>query len=205
MKYTDLQDQLKNFTIFSSSDVKKIDNTFYRPRLNEWQNKHYIKKVVNRYYIFNDLIINDHVLFEIANKIYNPSYISLEIALSYYHLIPESVYEVTSVSTRKTKRFKTPVGEFSYKSLRPYIFFGYKLVKYDQKSFKIAEPEKAILDYLYFNHQLKTPDDFKAIRIDLDSFHEHVSKDRLISYLSVYKQKTFKTRVTNFMRFIENA
>ena len=41
----------------------------------------------------------------VANKIYSPSYISLETALSYYGLIPESVYALTSVSTRKTISF----------------------------------------------------------------------------------------------------
>lgn len=205
MTIIELKESLNQFTIFSINDVRKIEPEFDKRRLNEWHKKGYLKKVIRGHYIFSDLAVNENVLFEIANKIYNPSYVSLEIALSYYHLTPESVYEITSVATRKTNEFKTPIARFNYKSLKPNLFFGYKLVKYDQKSFKIAEVEKAILDYLYFNPRLKTAADFEGIRIDLDSFQEQVNQERLKKYLSEFNQKTFQKRVNDFLRFIKNA
>jgi predicted transcriptional regulator of viral defense system len=51
----------------------------------------------------------------IANLLYAPSYVSYEYALSYYGLIPERVYEVTSATMRMKKEFLTPIGKFSYK------------------------------------------------------------------------------------------
>lgn len=142
----ELKEALKDFNIFSLNDVEKIDKTFYRSRLNEWQDKGYIKKVIKGFYIFNDVSIDEDVLYEIGNKIYSPSYISLEKALSYYHLIPESVYEITSVTTRTTRLLKTPIASFSYRSIKPDFYFGYKIVNYDNKGYLIAEIEKTILD-----------------------------------------------------------
>ena len=133
MNYIKLKNFLKDYTIFSLNDIKMIDSSFYRRRLNEWQDKGYIKKIIRGYYIFSDLEINEQILFEIANKIYSPSYISLEMVLSYYHLIPESVYGITSVSTRRTYSFITPIAEFIYKTVKPQLFFGYNLIKYNNK------------------------------------------------------------------------
>jgi len=72
MQYIELKEALKDFTIFSLNDIKKIDSRFFRSRLNEWQDKGYIKKIIKGYYIFSDLKLNEDVLFEIANRIYNP-------------------------------------------------------------------------------------------------------------------------------------
>jgi len=54
-------------------------------------------------------------MVSIANILYAPSYVSFEYALSYYGLIPERVYEVTSATMRMKKEFSTPVGRFTYK------------------------------------------------------------------------------------------
>ena len=72
MQYLELKQQLKDFLVFSLDDIKKVDQAFYRRRLNEWQDKGYIKKVIKEYYIFSDLEINESVLFVIANRIFDP-------------------------------------------------------------------------------------------------------------------------------------
>lgn len=41
----------------------------------------------------------------IANHIYGPSYVSMESALCYYGLIPESVYIMRSMTTKHSKGF----------------------------------------------------------------------------------------------------
>jgi len=110
MQYIELKEQLKNFKIFNLNDIRKIEEDFDLRRLNEWQKKNYIKKIRQGFYIFSDLEINEQALFIIANRIHEPSYISLEMALSFYGLIPEAVYGITSVTSQKTRTIKTPVG-----------------------------------------------------------------------------------------------
>lgn len=93
----------------------------------------------------------------IANTIYSPSYISLEFALSFYGMIPEAVFSVTSVTTKKTQKFTNTFGEFLYKSIKKEFFFGFQTTK-DEFGFDcfLATPEKALLDYLYFNVSANT-------------------------------------------------
>jgi len=205
MNYIKLKNSLKDYTIFSLNDIKMVDSSFYRRRLNEWQDKGYIKKIIRGYYVFSDLEINEYVLFEIANKIYNPSYISSEMALSYYHLIPESIYGITSVSTRRTYSFKTPIAEFIYKTIKPQLFFGYNLIKYNNKSIKIASLEKAILDYFYLHSDTKRENDFASLRLNKEIFLKEVDEEKLNKFLERFAQKSLTKRIKSFGEFMKNA
>ena len=54
-------------------------------------------------------------MISVSNMLYAPSYVSFDYALSYYGLIPERVYEITSATMRMKKEFHTPIGRFTYK------------------------------------------------------------------------------------------
>jgi hypothetical protein len=86
--------------------------------------------------------------FLIANHLRGPSYVSLESALSYWNMIPERVHEITSVTIKTSKIYKTQVGRFSYKQLKiPYYSYGIKNIQISPKqSMLIASPEKALFD-----------------------------------------------------------
>ena len=86
--------------------------------------------------------------FLIANQLLGPSYISLDTALSHWGLIPERVYEISSVTANKSKTYKTPIGRFSYTHMRfPYYSFGIQQVELAQNQIAlIASPEKALCD-----------------------------------------------------------
>lgn len=205
MQYIELRQLLKDFTVFSLSDIRSVDNSFHRRRLSEWQEKGYIRKVVRGHYIFADLELNEQVLFEIANRIYAPSYISLEMALAHYDLIPESVYGITSVSTRRTYLFKTSIAEFDYRSVKPSIFIGYELVRYNRKVYKIASVEKAILDYLYLHPDIDEIKDFAGLRINQDMFFEQVNKEKIDQLLERFNQKTLARRFRSLWNFLSNV
>jgi hypothetical protein len=86
--------------------------------------------------------------FLIANHLRGPSYVSLESALSYWNMIPERAYEISSVTIKTSKLYKTPVGRFSYRQLKtPYYSYGIKSIEYSPKqTILIASPEKALCD-----------------------------------------------------------
>lgn len=205
MRYNEFREALEIFTVFSVDDIRRVDNRFNVRRLVEWQEKRYIKKVIRGHYIFSNLKLNENVLFEIANKIYIPSYISFEMALSFYNMIPESVYGLTSATSRKTMIFKAKVGDFIYRTIKPRLLFGYKLVDYNGKRFKIAEPEKALLDYFYTNTAIKSENDFAEMRIGADQYFTHVDENRLFAYLNEFRQKRLSKRVKSFMEYMKNA
>jgi len=205
MRFLEFREAFKSYTIFSINEIRKIDPGFHRRRLNDWQEKGYIKKIVRGYYIFADLELNESVLFDIANRIHRPSYVSLEMALSYYHLIPESVYAVTSVSSRKPYQYHTPIAQFNYKKFKPDFFFGYDLVNYDHKNFKIASIEKAILDYFYFNPHLNSTSDFNDLRFNMDNFWNQANSEKLQEFLDRFKHKRLSFTIKLFLEFMSHA
>jgi predicted transcriptional regulator of viral defense system len=94
------------------------------------------------------LKINKPEPFLIANHLLGPSYISLDSALSYYGLIPERVYEISSVTPKARRKFTTTMGVFSYTHLTlPWYSFGIRQLKLsDEHYVLIASPEKALFD-----------------------------------------------------------
>jgi len=86
--------------------------------------------------------------FLIANHLRGPSYISLDSALSYWNMIPERVYEISSVTMKTSKVYKTDIGRFSYQQTKiPYYSYGIKTEQYSTKqAVLIASREKALCD-----------------------------------------------------------
>jgi len=86
--------------------------------------------------------------FLIANHLRGPSYVSLESALSYWNMIPERAYEISSVTIKTSKLYKTSVGRFRYQQLKtPYYSYGIKKIEYSPKqTMLVASPEKALCD-----------------------------------------------------------
>lgn len=205
MRYNEFREALNAYTVFSVNDIRKVESRFNVRRLVEWQGKGYIKKIIRGYYIFANLELDENVLFEIANRIYSPSYISFEMALSYYQIIPERVYGLTSATSRKTMAFNTEIGDFIYHTIRPRLHFGYKLVDYNGRKFKVAEPEKAFLDYFYINTFIKSEDEFAGMRIVKEQYLTQVDERRLVAYLSEFKHKRLAKRVNSFMEYMKDA
>jgi predicted transcriptional regulator of viral defense system len=203
MNYIRFREALLDFKIFSLTDIKKVFPEFDSRRLVEWQKKGYINKVINRWYIFADRAIEDKLIFWVANRIYRPSYISLETALSYYGFIPEAVFKTTSVSTLKTTSFDTNLGTIAYQHMKPALFFGYKIVEWHNFPIKIAEPEKVILDYLYLNPQLGHHEDWEAMRLNKQSMHASVNCQKVEEYLQLFQIKALDNRVSHFLAFME--
>ena len=82
-----------------------------------------------------------------ANHLYGPSYVSLQWALRHYGLIPEQVFMMTSVTTKRSRSFKTPVGSFSYMQVPSgYFPIGIDSDEENGVHFLMASPEKALCD-----------------------------------------------------------
>ena len=117
-------------------------------------------------------------LFLIANHLWGPSYVSLESALSYWGLIPERVYEVSSITMKLSKKYRTPKGRFSYRFMPlPYYSFGTISIELSPGQVAIvARPEKALCDKIITTGGLALRSSTQTIdflledlRIDLES------------------------------------
>lgn len=129
---------------------------------------------------------------EVANAIYKPSYISFEYALAYYHLLPEMPYIVTSATTKPTRLFTTTSSSFSYRTIKKEAYTGYALVKQDQKSFLIADKEKALVDYLYFFALHKSPENERLLEnLKSKDYYktEGLNKEKIFTYTKLFGNK----------------
>lgn len=86
----------------------------------------------------------------IANRLCIPSYISLDTALSYYNLIPESIYAITSITSKATKKFEVNGLSYVYNKIKKEAFVGYNLCDIEGENVYLASSEKAVADFLYY-------------------------------------------------------
>jgi predicted transcriptional regulator of viral defense system len=139
----------KSQLIFSPLDImrlfgiSKVAATFL---LHRYTKKGFTNRLKKGLYTLYDASVPDIYL---ANKLYEPSYVSLEFALAFHRIIPETVYEITSVSTKATRQFKALEKIFSYHRIKKEAFTGYNVYRQQDVSSLIADAEKAFVDLAY--------------------------------------------------------
>jgi len=134
-------------------------------------------------------------VYSLAQRIYGPSYISMETALSYHGWIPEKVYACTCASFGNSKDFETPLGVFSYKRVPQHTFFHGVERCGDENGnvFFMASPAKALVDYLYI-HQLnwsRIDEPTGSLRIDEDEL-ACITTEELEALLNNYSNGRIK-------------
>jgi len=137
----------KKVSLFSINDAKKVfniekDNTLYK-LLQRLEKKDIIRRIENGKYLFSFIEVSD---FEIANFLTSPSYISLESALSFYGIMSQFPYTITSITSKKSKRVIYEDKEYEFMHIRSKYIYGF----FKKNNFLIASPEKALIDELYF-------------------------------------------------------
>lgn len=203
MKYYDIKNQLQALRVFTLQDIYLVDPEFRQPTLYEWVKKGLVIQLRQNRYMFSDDTPMDKELYFIANKIIKPSYVSLEMALYHYGVIPELVQSITSVTTRKTNEFVTPYGTFSYQSILPELYVGYQIISYQTYGIQLAYVEKAILDYLYFHHEIRDVVDFEELRWNKEMLRENINLDRLASYLNIFDNQALVGRVGILKKYLD--
>lgn len=194
MKFNQLSKKLiaHRFYLFSLEELRK----FYprekpgqlRLQVHQWKRMGWLKVLRRGVYQLawpEEKILPD---FYLANRLYQPSYVSLETALSYYSLIPEVAMAVTSVAAKPTRRFKTPAGLFVYRTIKRTAFTGYRLIKEAGYEIRLAEPEKALVDYLYFQ---PAKYDVQSLRLDQGGLKK-LSRKKLTAYAGLLSEKSLK-------------
>ena len=159
-------------------------------------------RLKNGFFLIREKIEEAPVPYEqIANLLYGPSYISFEWALSFYQMIPEGVYVVTSVSVNKSKSFKTPVATFDY----AYLNHARYSIGIDQKetaagNFLIATPEKALADLVHFKSKKLGVRDLLQDLIEARRMEEehlkNLDKKHLLEIAERYRSKVVTNLVT---------
>ena len=200
MSYLEFYDKWHTRLCFNINQVLTWNPSFQRSNLSRWVQRGYIKKLRKEWYIFSESLSIPGIQYLVANKIYAPSYVSLQSALCFYGIIPESVVEITSVCSRDTKLFESALGTCSYSKIKQDLFFGYRLMDFDRiGTVKFATPEKAILDFLYLNNFYKTKEDMINLRFDETFMEEELNRELLFTLLSRFNNKSLENRINTLL------
>ena len=168
MKFNDFKRKVAHLPVFSSSALAALTEKpeASKVQLSLWKKRGLVQVLRKGLYVLppEERRIEPG-LFYLANQIYAPSYVSLESALSHYGLIPEFVRATTSVTARKTRRFENAFGIFSYRHVMPNGYGGFVSVKESSGLFVLmASPEKALVDFLYYNLSKISASDRKVFK-----------------------------------------
>ena len=185
MKTIDVLRILQRFNkrIYNFSDLKKLlnaksDDSLY-VKISRLVESGLLKRIKKGVYYLEG---REPDSFEIANVLYEPSYLSLETALNYYGILVQTPYIIFSITTKRAKRVIFNNIEYHYLQINRKYFKGYT----KEKNFLIATPEKALVDTLYFMALGKT-------KVDIDELNlEVIDKNILKSYISEIDNRVFK-------------
>jgi predicted transcriptional regulator of viral defense system len=130
-------------------------------------------------YAIADSLPNQYL---IANRLYEPSYVSFDTALSFHGIIPETIYGATSATTKATREFKVAGINYNYFRIKKEVYTGYMPIKHENTIILMACPEKALADYLYFVDLKKRGLHYE--RIDI----QKIKRKRIIQYIKLFKR-----------------
>jgi len=116
--------------------------------------------------------------FTVAAALHGPSHVSLETALAFHGLLPEAVFQVASVTARRSRTYTTPLGTFVFRRVPCHDpKAGVRAVRLSPDAWAfVALPLRAIADLVYLRRDIswsRNGLDFltKSLRMENDDLH----------------------------------
>jgi len=191
MTITELQNKIST-PYFTTLQVQKLFPSETAEQINTQLNRMTKRSVLihlkRGIFLFPNLHVDD---FFLANILYPQSYVSLESALNTYGMMPDIPAQVTSVTPLTSKKIETSQSTFLYSKINTNLYFGFQQHSSNFSSpwsqivyHRLAEPEKALLDYIYIRHVTNLEEnrislesiDRKLLRKYAESFPDWVKK-----------------------------
>jgi len=168
------QSKLDLFTTKTLRDMagKYVAEATFFAMLKRLTRQKVLEKLERDKYILAGAHVHD---FQIANFLYEPSYVSLEAALNFHGVLSQFPYEIASITTRKPVTKKIDDKTYRYTRIKRALFWGYESVQ----GFLIAQPEKALLDLLYLTSKglaIIHADELNTSKLDATRFAAYVKK-----------------------------
>ena len=185
MKYDQLIDCVQR-PLFTRHELLLQGFSFHDSQFSLWVKKGHLLRLRNGVYAFAREV--DKVKGEeVAPLLYRPSYLSLETALSWYGFIPEMAYAYVSVTPKINRVFDNYFGRFIYRHIKSSLIWGYVSVSTPNGHYLLAEPEKAILDYLYLNlSRIHNQADLDSFRFNQDQIAHQIDTHKFNNYLHAF-------------------
>lgn len=196
MTFFEFRSRFVSLAYFSTDHIYAAYPGFNRNNLGRWVNQGYLIRLRQGYYAFSEYRDKKDYVWYFANRIYKPSYISLHTALSFYGIIPEAVIQITSVTTLKTAAFRNGFGDYSYKTVKDKLMFGYSLMEMEGgRRIMFATPEKALIDLLYLYPFYNSERELSELRLDESYMETELNMEKLLEYASRISSRALLRRI----------
>ncbi len=137
-----------------------------------------VEHVSNKLYI--NKLAHDFSSRELVNLLRPESYVSLESALAEWGISTQNPSALTCVTTGFARKFRSPSVRIVYRHIGKRLYWGFQEKRTRHGGYKIAEPEKALLDWIYFKRQQGLP-------VALDELNLRVTnREKLLRYALKY-------------------
>ena len=137
-----------------------------------------LSRVANGVYL--NKFVSDASASDFVSILKRNAYVSLESALNHWGISTQSPVSLTCVTTDNAKEYRTPEFTISFRTISDRLFWGFVEKQTRYSKYRIAEPEKALLDWIYLTLQSGlTP---RLDEIELKS----IDKRKLVKYVDKY-------------------
>lgn len=174
--------KLQNLSYFDKETLAQIidlsDNSLYAD-IKRWLKKGDLVPLKKGLYVTKEYVsllpTKDFYAEFIANKLKEPSYLSLQYVLQKYNILAEAVYAFTSVTLKSKRLYQNKFGSFIYRHMKEDLFQGFEIKRKERFEIKEASVAKALFDYLYFQ-TIKTRfvdrELLESYRLNLEGFSD---------------------------------
>lgn len=185
--------------LFAGDDPRQI-----RLQLNRWSNEGRLIRITRGLYTLSDTYRKAPIEMPvIAQNLCRPSYVSLQSALSWYHMIPEIVPSTTSITTARPKRLDTPLGTFIFRHISAKYFHGFSHIELPSGTrTSFASPEKALLDLVYLTPGGDSMEYLRELRLQN---LERIDTGNLRANADIFTSKKIERACQHIEELINNA
>jgi predicted transcriptional regulator of viral defense system len=157
---TILTEEARRNCILQSDEIVRtynLSDRSVRDALRRYQRKGLVERVSTKLYINH--LNQQFSPRDLVNILRPDSYISLESALVDKGITNQSPATLTCVTPAYPQSFRSNSADIIYRKISPSLFWGYEEKPTRYNRYFIAEPEKALLDWIYLSRQegLPTP------------------------------------------------
>jgi len=125
----------------------------------------------------------DLSLILISNALNENSYVSLAYALNFYQMFDQHSNTVVAITNKESKKYPLDNILFKFSKVKSSMFFGFSEKLVSGKIAKIADAEKALIDYLYLDKS------FSGANLVAEKLSDH-SRSLSIQKLQSYAIRT---------------
>lgn len=174
-----IADEAKSQPIIRVSDVAKryrLSATTIQKALSRQVQRGFVERLSADIYVNKLVRVDPRELVAVLRP---NTYISLESALSEYGISTQAPTRLTCISDSYTRDINTESIHIAFHTIKKDLFWGFTEKKGRYFTYRIAEPEKALLDWIYIRRQDSLPtatDEFNLDRLDRKRFLDYVEK-----------------------------